>query len=239
MLVTASHNPDNFVLARLPSPARRALAPLLRTEHLAQGTVLTRRLQPVTHAWFPLFGLVSLTISTADGRMVEVAAIGREGAVGIEAAFEPSVALSDSSVQIGGEFSVIRTDHLRSAVASHPSVEAGLCRYFRALTAQLQQSVACNSLHGLDQRCCRWLLAAQDRSGLDELPLTQEMLAGMLGAGRPGISLALGKLERAGLIRGRRGRIRILSRAGIAARACECHDTVDRVWARLEAGVAH
>jgi CRP-like cAMP-binding protein len=225
--------PANVLLATLPAATRHALAPLLRTQTMAQGAVLTRRLRSVTHAWFPHAGLISLTISTADGRMVEVAAIGREGAAGLEAALEPSIALCDSTVQIAGEFSVIRTDHLRSVAAADPAMETGLCRYLRALTAQLQQSVVCNSLHRLDQRCCRWLLTAQERSGSDELPLTQEALAATLGVARPGVSSALRELERAGLIRHQRGRIAILNRAGIAARACECHATVDRVWSRL------
>jgi CRP-like cAMP-binding protein len=212
-----------------------ALASMLRTERLNRGTVLARRLRPATHAWFPLVGLVSLTVSTADGRMTEVAAIGREGAVGIEAALEPSIALCDSTVQIGGTFSVIRTDQLRSVVADQPLVEAGLCRYLRALTAELQQSVACTNLHRLDQRCCRWLLTAQDRSGSNQLPLTHETLASTLGAGRPGVSHVLAGLEHEGLIGQQRGRIVILNREGIRAKACECHETVDRVRASLNA----
>jgi CRP-like cAMP-binding protein len=236
MPLPSRRNLMNILLSRMPSAGQHALVPMMRTERLDQGTVLTRRLRPVTHAWFPLVGLTSLTISTADGRMAEVAAIGREGAVGIEAALEPSVALCDSTVQIGGEFSVIRADQLRSVVAEQPAVEAGLCRYLRALTAELQQSVACNNLHRLDQRCCRWLLTAQDRSGSDQIPLTHETLAGMLGAARPGISHVLGCLEREGLIGCQRGRILILNREGIRARACECHETVDRVRASLGAG---
>ena len=229
-------NPGNLLLSHLPAAGRHAIAPLLRNQHIRPGTVLTQRMRPVTHAWFPHRALVSLTISTADGRMAEVASIGHDGAVGIEAGQEPSVALCDSTVRIGGEFSVIRTDQLRALAASYGALEADLCRYLRMLTAELQQSVACNNLHRLDQRCCRWLLTAQDRSGLDELPLTQETLAALLGAARPGISQTLRRLEQAGLIQQQRGLIRLRNRAGLIARTCECHDAVDRVWSGLGRG---
>jgi CRP-like cAMP-binding protein len=228
--------PGNQLLNRLPAAGRDALARWARIEQIPQGTVLTRRFRPLTQAWFPHHGLISLMISTEEGRMAEVATIGREGAVGLEAAFEPSIALSDSVVQIAGAFAVVRAEHLRAVVAAHPAVGTGLSRYGRALTAQLQQSVACNALHRLDQRCCRWLVTAQGRAGTDELPLTQETLAGILGAGRPGISGVLRSLEQAGLISRRRGRIRILDRGGIATLACECDDAIVRMCGRLGLG---
>jgi CRP-like cAMP-binding protein len=233
MLLTSRHVSDNILLGHLTASGRAALSPWLRTERLVQGTALTRRWRPVTHVWFPIVGLVSLVVALEDGRMAEAAAIGREGGVGLEAAFEPSVALSDSVVQIGGEFSVIRADNLRSVVAAHPSVAVNFSRYGRVLTAQLEQSVACNNLHRLEARCCRWLITAKDRSGVDELPVTQERLAGILGAGRPGISLVLSALERAGLIRQRRSRVQILDRAGLLARACECHEVIVQMSSRL------
>jgi CRP-like cAMP-binding protein len=236
MSVRGRQQSGNQLLNRLTPGGRDALGQWLRVEQIPQGTILTRRFRPLTHAWFPHHGLISLTISTEEGRMAEVAAIGREGAVGLEAAFEPTVALSDSVVQIAGAFSVVRAEHLRAVVAEHPAVGIGLSRYGRALTAQLQQSVACNALHRLDQRCCRWLITAQGRAGTDELPLTQETLAGILGAGRPGISGVLRSLEQAGLIGRRRGRIRILNRGGIANLACECDDAVVRMCGRLGLG---
>jgi CRP-like cAMP-binding protein len=230
------HQTGNHLLNRLPSAGRESLAPWLRVEQISQGTVLTRRFRPVTHVWFPHHGLISLMISTAEGRMAEAAAIGREGAVGLEAAFEPSIAMSDSVVQIAGAFSIVRAEHLRIMVSDHPLAGTVLTRYGRALTAQLQQSVACNALHRLDERCCRWLVTAQGRAGTDELPLTHETLAGILGAGRPGISVVLRSLEEAGLIRRRRGRIVIADRAGIVGRACECDDAISRICGRLGLG---
>jgi CRP-like cAMP-binding protein len=226
----------NHLLNRLPVAGHELLSRWLRVEPVAAGTVLARRFRPLTQAWFPHQGLISLMISTEEGRMAEVATIGREGAVGLEAAFEPSIALCDSVVQIGGPFAIIRTDQLRSLVAANPSLATALTRYGRTLTVQLQQSVACNALHRLDQRCCRWLITAQSRAGIDELPLTQETLAGLLGAGRPGISVVLRKLEREGLISRRRGRIMILNRTGVMARACECGDAIARMCGRLGAG---
>jgi CRP-like cAMP-binding protein len=208
----------------------------MRVEQIAQGAVLIRRFRPVTHVWFPHHGLISLMISTEEGRMAEAAAVGREGAVGLEAAFEPSIALSDSVVQIAGEFTVIRAEHVRTMLAAHPPAATVMARYGRGLTAQLQQSIACNALHRLDERCCRWLVTAQTRAGTDELPLTQETLAGILGAGRPGVSIVLRSLEEAGLISRRRGRILIQDRAGLVARACECDDAIARICGRLGLG---
>jgi CRP-like cAMP-binding protein len=236
MASRSRHADSNHLLSRLPAACREELTRWSRVEQVGQGTVLTRRLRPVTHAWFPHAGLISLTVSTEEGHMAEVASIGREGGAGLEAAFEASVALSDSVVQIGGEFSIIRTEHLRAVTAAYPPVASAVARHGQALTAQLEQSVACNALHRLEQRCCRWLITAHGRSGADELPLTQEALAGLLGAGRPGVSLVLRSLERAGLIRRRRGRIIILEPGGIHAHACECHDNIGRVYARLGLG---
>jgi CRP-like cAMP-binding protein len=221
---------DNYLLAHLSSADQDTLAPLIRTQRVPAGTALTRRFRPVSHAWFPQAGLVSMIASMHDGRSAEAASVGGEGGIGLEAALESPVALSDAVVQIGGDFSVIRVDQLRSAIDARPTLRNGLGRYLHALHGQLAQSVACSSLHGLEERCCRWLMTAQDRSGADELPVTQETLATMLGAGRPRVNSVLRTLEQAGLIRRRRVRITIQNREGLLARTCECYQAVRKIF---------
>jgi CRP-like cAMP-binding protein len=233
MSITNRHISANFLLSQLMVTAQSDLSPLLRVERLEQGTTLTRRLQPVGHVWFPLAGLVSLMIVMRDGRMVEAAAIGREGAVGLEAACEPSVALSDAVVQIGGDFCVTRVAALRSAVATEPPLAGLLLRRGLLLTAELQQLVACSNLHRLEERCCRWLVTAHERSGFNDLPVTQERLAGILGAARPGVSLILGGLERDGLIRQARSRLQIVSHDALISRVCECYGIMKQMTAKF------
>jgi len=184
--------------------------------------------------WFPHTGVVALTATDAAGRSVQTGLVGKEGCVGLEALFGPTVTLPEAVVQIEGPMSVITANDLRAALSHRPSIQAALSRFLFSLSAQSMQTIACNRLHSLVSRCCRWLLTIQDRAETDDLPLTQENLATLLGSGRPRINAVLAGLEKKGLVRRHRGRIRLLRRSGLETCACECYRTVRHTCASLE-----
>ncbi|MEA2738026.1 MAG: hypothetical protein QOH05_1333 [Acetobacteraceae bacterium] len=213
----------NALLAGLEAEDRALLAAMIRVEHPPLNHILSSRAEPVTEIWFPHDGVVALSVTDNEGRTVQVGVIGAEGCVGLENIFQHTPAMADAWVQIAGAMSVIAASQLRPALEARPAIQAALTRFLYELSTQSLQTVACNRLHSLKARCCRWLLMMQDRTEGDELPLTQENLATMLGSGRPRINVLLGALEQDGLVRRYRGRIRLLTRAGIEGRACECY----------------
>lgn len=199
------------------------LAPALRTERPKQGHVLTSRAEPGTEVWFPTTGVVALTATGNEGRTVQTGVVGPEGCAGVETLFGGTPGLADAIVQVPGEMAVISAAHLRAAFDVRPAIQTVLFRFLCELAAQSLQTVACNRMHPLDARCCRWLLMMWDRIGDDDLPLTQENLATILGSGRPRINSLLQVLEQHGLLRRYRRRIRLLSRPALEQRACECY----------------
>jgi CRP-like cAMP-binding protein len=213
----------NLLLASLLAEDGGYLASSIRSEHPPQGQVLSSRAEAATAVWFPLTAVIALSISDNEGRTVQTAVVGPEGCTGLEALFPSTPAFADAVVQVSGEMSVIAANYLRAALEARPAMHAALSRFLYELSAQSQQNVACNRLHSLESRCCRWLLMMQDRTGDDDLPLTQECLATMLGSGRPRINGLLAALEHDGLVRRYRGRIRLLTRSGLERRACECY----------------
>jgi CRP-like cAMP-binding protein len=223
----------NRLLGQLGRADREVLVPLLRVEQVSAGTNLTSRFRPISHAWFPRVGLVSISCTLRDGRTTEAASVGDEGAVGLEAVLDSPIALSDAVVQIGGDMACIRIDQLRAAVAQRSSIRDVIMSYVHALSAQLVQSVACSTLHTIEQRCCRWLLTAQDRCGRSALPITQDALAGLLGVGRPRVNAALRGLVRNGRLCSKRGEILIRDRAGMQACSCECYGAIRRIFSSV------
>jgi CRP-like cAMP-binding protein len=163
-----------------------------------------------------------------DGRTVEIGAIGIEGVTGWNTLFGVEQAVLDSVVQIPGSALRINQATLRQQVAEHEALRDLLMRYAQFGIAALSQSAACNRLHSIEERCCRWLLVAHDSARSDTFPLTHEFLATMLGVHRTTVSLIASALQRAGMIRYSRGRLRIIGRAGIEAMACECYSAMRR-----------
>jgi CRP-like cAMP-binding protein len=213
----------NHLLARLSAETGGYLASVMRSERPAQGLVLSTRSEAATEIWFPNTGVIALSITDDEGRTVQTGMVGSEGCVGLETLYPPTPTLADAAVQVSGEMSVIPAAHLRLALETTPAIQATFFHFLYSLSAQSLQTVACNRLHGLEARCCRWLLMLGDRTGDNDLPLTQESLATMLGGGRPRINGLLALLEQDGLVRRFRGRIRLMSRSGLEARACECY----------------
>jgi CRP-like cAMP-binding protein len=213
----------NELLAGLPMADSTFLASATRSERPLQGKVLSSRGEPATDIWFPNTGVIALSITDREGRTVQTGVVGLEGCVGLETLYPCTPALADATVQVSGDMSVIPATHFRAVLDSRPAVQAAVSRFLYELSAQSLQTIACGRLHSLEARCCRWLLMMQDRTGADEVPLTQESLATMLGSGRPRINGLLAMLELSGLVRRYRGRIGLLSRSGLEQRACECY----------------
>lgn len=217
-----SSRANHLIASLCPEDALR-LTSLGRIAHPLQGAMLNSRAGSIDDVWFPINGVVALALTDNEGRHVQVGVVGPEGCVGVGALFPPIAALADKIVQVSGEMLAIPAGTLKAAAEAHPAIHVALTRFLYELSAQSLQTVACNRLHSLDSRCCRWLLMLQDRTGRFELPLTQESLATMLGSGRPRINGLLASLEKDGLLQRYRGRVRLLSRQGLKQRACECY----------------
>jgi len=216
----------NCLLAALAPDDMARLRPHLELVLLSQRQVLSEPRKLIEHAYFPRQGFVSLVQPMADKSMVEVGIIGREGFVGspilLGAGMSPVMAM----VQAPGEALRIPASVLLKGAADSGELSGLLLRYVQALHVQVTQTAACNGRHALAERLARWLLTAHDRVAGDDLPLSHEFLAMMLGMRRSGVTVAVGALKKAGLIDNGHARITILDRQGLEAAACECYRAV-------------
>jgi CRP-like cAMP-binding protein len=217
----------NRLLAALEPEDLRRLAPHLERVDLARGTVLLEPDAELRHVWWPEDCVVSLVIPTRDGGAAEAATIGREGMVGFFAILGDHRALARNVVQVPGRALRLPFGVLREAFAASPPVRQVCLRYVAALLAHVLQSAACNALHTVEARLARWLLLFQDRvDGTEALPVTQELLAEMLGVQRTTVTTAARALQRAGLIAYRWGSVTVLDRAGLERVSCECYGVI-------------
>ncbi|QFU18041.1 helix-turn-helix domain-containing protein [Microvirga thermotolerans] len=219
----SSLDPDDFVL----------LEPHMEHVELPLGHVLYEAGELIGHAYFPHDALISLVTLLRDGGTVEMAVFGREGVTGFAGALTTREALGRYLVQLPGTATRIRLEPLQEAFETRPNLRQLFLRYVEALLTQTFQIVACNAVHSVEARCCRWLLSTHDRVGRDELPLTHEFLAEMLGVQRPTVSLITRTMQTAGLIAQRRGVIVILDRKGLEETVCECYANTRRAFERL------
>jgi CRP-like cAMP-binding protein len=229
----------NRLLAAVPDRDFELIAPHLEIVALPRGRVLFEPGDDVVVTHFPCpKTMVSLLIVTRDGREVEAATIGREGAVGgiVSAGNKP--AFGRAVVQVPGSAFAIPTATLETLKAGSPRFADLFARYADALLAQLMQSVACNALHSVEERCARWLLSTHDRAGDQIIHLTQESLAEMLGVQRTTVNGTVQVLEERGLLRRHRGRVEIVDRRGLERAACECYATVEAHFERILPKVA-
>jgi CRP-like cAMP-binding protein len=224
---------SNHLLASLPAADFNVLAPHLRTLELHQGTVLFDVGDEITRVYFPHIGVISLVVGLASGEMIETGMVGRDSLVGGSSALDGKVSLNKGIVQIAGMASVLGLDYLRSLADASIAFRTTLIRHEQLILVQAQQSAACNISHTLEARLARWLLRCRDLMGSDDLELTQEFLGQMLGVRRSSVSLIAGTLQHAGLIRYRRGHIRIVNLEGLRDAACECYATVKSQSDRL------
>lgn len=216
----------NELLCALDMGAYELLAPHMTRVDFERGDVFYEPGQLIDRVYFPHAGVISLLSVMEDGSAIETSTIGRESAVGLMTAFSRIAAFSRIVGQTCGYASVIESGRLRAISHTSPKLRDVIVRHCDALLANAQQSVACNALHDVEERFCRWLLTCQDRTSDDELSLTQEFLAMMLGVQRTTVSQVASMLQDAGLIRYQRGRMMILDRAGLERRACECYGRV-------------
>src|SRR5215469_14601430 len=218
--------PRNRLLRALPSSDLTRLMPALKRISCEPEQVLVDADSPLDHVFFPDSGVVSAVAVYADGRIIEMATIGREGCTGMQAAIGAESSSVRLLVQVpGGAAKMTRVAFTR-AMSSMPSFRTLIYAHLQAFLEQVLVSAACNGAHSLKQRLARWLLMMRDRSDDDTLPITQSLLAEMLGVQRPTVTNAARELERAGLIgRGRR-QVSILDRAGLEKASCECYQLV-------------
>ena len=212
----------NHLLAALPTEEMRRLREHLEVVTLARRATLHEGGSRIRYAYFPTGGIVSLLHVTAEGSSAEVGVVANEGLVGVCALLSGSEPLR-AVVRSPGNAYRIRMDALRAEFQRGARLQRVVLRQACALIAQLAQTAACNRRHSVDQQLCRWLLTGIDRMPSNELVVTQEGIASMLGVRREGITEAASALQKAGLIRYSRGRIAVLSRAKLEARACECY----------------
>ncbi|OJU11462.1 MAG: Crp/Fnr family transcriptional regulator [Caulobacterales bacterium 68-7] len=218
----------NRLLSTLPEADIGLLKPWLSVLALPRSKVLFEPGDEVETTYFPCHStMVSLLIVLRDGREVEAATIGHEGAVGGVISRGRKPAFGRAAVQIAGPAYAISTQRLEEAKQQSPRLGDVFSRYSDILAAQMMQSVACNALHSLEQRCSRWLLATHDRAGADLIHLTQESLAEMLGVQRTSVTAVARQLSEKGVIRYQRGKIEILDRPALEAESCECYEAVE------------
>jgi CRP-like cAMP-binding protein len=189
--------------------------------------------RPIGHVYFPIDGVASLVITTSDGASAEVGTIGSEGMVGLPVCLGDSDAPSSVYVQVPGTALEIDARIFRGELERSPSLNLVMLRYAHAFFNQVAQSAACAHLHKVEQRCCRWLLMTNDRMPSGDFLLTQEFLGMMLGVRRTTVTDVMGSLQRAGLIRYRRGHVTILNDEALRQRACECYEISKLEFDRL------
>jgi CRP-like cAMP-binding protein len=224
----------NRLLATFDDEVRAQIEPLARIVDYQRGDSVLNAGEAVTHSIFPFDSLmISMIVELNGGRSVEVASIGKEGAVGGIVSCGHAPAYSHAEVQIAGPGLVIPLDALETVKQKSPFLRNLFCRYADYLLAQVMQSVACNAFHSIEARAARWLLTAQDRIGGDRLALTQESLAGLLGVQRTTVNAVARQLQEMGLISYRRGAIQILDRKGLERQACECYAAVEGHFASV------
>ena len=232
--VLSSNTPkSNRLLAALPEENYRALLPFLEEVPLPLGMVVYESGGEQRYVYFPASSIVSLLYVLADGSSAEIAVTGNEGLVGISLFMGGETTPSRAVVQSAGLGYRLRGELLKKEFESGGALQHLLLRYTQALITQMTQTAVCNRHHAVEQQLCRWLLLSLDRLPANELVMTQELIANMLGVRREGVTTAAGKLQDEGLIRYSRGHITVLDREQLEARVCECYAVVKNEYDRL------
>lgn len=217
----------NLLLASLPAAAIDALLPACDNVVLEPGMVLQTAAEPIQYVYFPRNGLISVLATLSSGDEINLAAVGRDGAVGITAGLGSDIAPGNAVVRIAGDAMRVDLASLRRAVDASAAFRSLLARHVEAFLVEVQQNAACNALHEVEQRLCRWLLQTMDRVG-DDIALTHEFLSYILGVRRQTVSVVAGRLQAVGIIRYRWGHIEVLDRRRLETNACECYGATRR-----------
>ncbi len=224
---------NNLLLAALPDAELQRWSPQLEPIDLPLGQVLYESGSNLRHVYFPTSAIVSLLYVMENGASAEIAVVGNEGIVGISLFMGGESTPSRAVVQSAGRGFRLKAQLMKDEFNRAGPVMHLLLRYTQALITQMSQTAVCNRHHSLDQQLCRWLLLSLDRLQGNELVMTQELIANMLGVRREGVTEGALKLQHAGLIKYSRGRITVLDRRGLEQRTCECYEVVKREYDRL------
>jgi len=234
----ASDPRKNRLLAALPAADWQRWLPQLQAVEMPLGHVLCESGRLPTHVYFPTTAIVSLLYVMENGASAEIAVVGNEGIVGVSLFMGGGSTPSRAVVQSAGLGFRMNGQAIKSEFNQSPAVVHLLLRYTQAMITQMAQTAACNRHHSVDKQLCRWLLLSLDRLPGNEIIMTQELIANMLGVRREGVTEAALKLQEAGLIRYVRGHITVLDRKGLEKRTCECYATVKKEYDRLLLPVA-
>jgi CRP-like cAMP-binding protein len=229
---------QNRLLAALPSAELARWLPDLEPVELPLGKVLYESGGTMSHVYFPTTAIVSLLCLMVNGASAEIAVVGNEGLVGVSLFMGGQSTTSRAVVRSAGHGFRLRADQMMLEFSRGGPALHLLLRYTQALISQMTQTAVCNRHHSLDQQLCRCLLLSLDRLPSNELVMTQELIANMLGVRREGVTEAAGNLDRAGLISYRRGHITVTDRPGLERRTCECYSVVKQEYDRLLPGIA-
>jgi len=232
-MATSADPLQNHLLAALPAGDWSRWRPLLEPVDMPLGAVLYESGMAMSHVYFPTTSIASLLYVLKDGASAEIAVVGNEGIVGVSLFMGGETTPSRSVVHSAGHGFRMRGQLLKDEFSRSGPVLHLLLRYTQALITQMAQTAVCNRYHSLDQQLCRWLLLSLDRLPSSELVTTQELIANMLGVRREGVTEAAANLQRAGLIRYRRGHITVVDRQGLERRTCECYSVVRQEYQRL------
>ncbi len=231
---SSSRNPvSNHLLAALPQEEYERLLPNLEPVSLSLKQSLYEPNEPIDYAYFINSGATSLLNLMQDGQTIEAATVGKEGMVGVPLLLGTTQIPLQVIVQIPGDGLRMKTDVFKAQVSWGCPLHTLLLRYMQTLMNQISQTSACNRLHSVEARCCRWLLMTHDRMESDSFPLTQEFLSYMLGVRRASVSEVAATLQKSGLINYHRGQITIRDRKGLEAASCECYQSTQQEFKRL------
>jgi len=230
---------QNHLLAALPTAEFERLALHLEPVPMPLGEILYEPGGQLQHAYFPTTSIVSLHYVTESGASAETAGVGNEGVLGISLFMGGGTTPSSAVVQTAGHAYRLQTGLLMEEFDRAGFLQRLLLRYTQALITQISQTAVCNRHHSVEQQLCRWLLLTLDRLPSNDLTMTQELIASMLGVRREGITVAAGHLQQAGCIRYRRGHITVLDRSGLESRVCECYAVVKDEYDRLLCDLRH
>ncbi|HEK1690111.1 TPA: Crp/Fnr family transcriptional regulator [Pseudomonas putida] len=223
----------NYLLAALPEQVLGRLEPHLERVDLALGQALYESGDTLRHVYFPVDAIVSLLYVMENGASAEISVVGNEGLVGIAVFMGGESTPSRAIVQSAGHGYRLPGQQLKNEFNRHGELMMLMLRYTQALITQMAQTAVCNRHHSIDQQLCRWLLLSLDRLPGDQLRMTQELIANMLGVRREGVTDAAGKLQRLGVIEYNRGHIRVLDRVRLEQLSCECYAVVKKETERL------
>jgi CRP-like cAMP-binding protein len=232
-LSTTPNGTGNRLLDRLPRKEYKNLLPQLETISLAQEEEVCHQYSRLSHVYFPTNGVFSTVIRMVEGERIAATAIGKEGMVGVEAVLGLDFSPITTVPLVPGECLRLPVPSLSQVVKPGRELDELLRRYAAYSLRNAQQSVACNALHSVEERMCRWLLMTQDRAGKDEFEFTHELLAATLGVRRQSVSVVAGTLQEAGFSAYRRGVMRIVGRAGLEAASCGCYRVTETLYDRI------